>query len=157
MACLLSLLVVTYLICLSVEAWHSTVQFNATIDATSPHQPQFKLFQTAFKSEDFFALISSDRNNHLERNATTITIGARDYLYQLSLPDLNIVNVSKSLVYVKSWYLKIQIDWDEFYKNKNRNLFCKIICGICKTSEIYFVAFLGASFLRQTLRLLEST
>jgi len=97
MACLLSLLVVTCLLCLSAEAWHSTVQFNATIDATSPHQPQFKLFQTAFKSEDFFALISADRNNHLERNATTITIGARDHLYQLSLHDLNVVSVSRRL------------------------------------------------------------
>ena len=80
----------------SVNAWHRSVKFNFTLSDISTSQ--VNVFESGYMGNDYFSMVSSNRNNHLDTASNSIYIGGRNHLYQLSLPDLEQQSVSVNQV-----------------------------------------------------------
>ena len=134
-AAVYSIIQISHLFILA-EAWHHSNLFNFTVKIATlaNFRLPVKVFESTYLADDYFALISSNRNNFLNSNANSIIIGARyvpqnliisilscfkiqnvvrNYLYQLSLPDLKPISVIKFIfifIYVFDLMVLIELE-----------------------------------------------
>jgi hypothetical protein len=82
----------------TITAWQSSIKFNNRIDFDNEKiNNKIHSFQSDYKDHDFFSLLSSTRNNDIESSVrrglnSKILIGGRNNLYQLELPNLEIIS-----------------------------------------------------------------
>ncbi|CAF0729646.1 unnamed protein product [Brachionus calyciflorus] len=77
------------------NGWHHSIEYNFKINTTDIENDQVKMFESVYSSRDYFQLLSSNRNNNFDiddLSNPSILIGARNYLYQLKLPELDIIS-----------------------------------------------------------------
>lgn len=78
-----------------INAWQVTVDFDFTIQNVTINKSEVKVFESVYSDNDYFALLSQTQNNQIDLNSGFMMIGARNYLYQLSLPNLTLLSVSQ--------------------------------------------------------------
>jgi hypothetical protein len=89
-----------------VSAWHQTIEFDfrANLKSSVKKSSDLRWFESEYASRDNFALLSHLKNNLFATEATnmslnqrpSIFIGARNHLFELSMPDLMIIKVCLS-------------------------------------------------------------
>lgn len=59
-------------------SWHNSIKFDSIVDNISNYS--LDLFESSYKGRDYFSLISSNRNNHMDENTGKVFLGGRYYL-----------------------------------------------------------------------------
>ena len=57
------------------SAWHNSIKFDLTVNNISSYS--MNLFESSFMDRDFFSLISSNRNNHMDDKTKRVFLGGR--------------------------------------------------------------------------------
>lgn len=76
----------------TLNGWQMTVNFDNKIENYINSKDDYRVFESVYLRNDYFALLASKRNNYIDSSQGYMMIGARNYLYRLSLPSLNLIS-----------------------------------------------------------------
>lgn len=105
----------------AINAWHKTVKFNFTVNDIS--DSHVNVFESSYLENDYFSMISSNRNNHMDMDSQSVYVGGRNHLYQLGLPDLEHQSVRFEFCHFCGTFKEVEMNSFEIF------LLCRIFPG----------------------------
>jgi hypothetical protein len=88
----LTIVIIIIIMSYTVNGWQMTVNFDNKIENYINSKDDYRVFESVYSRNDYFALLASKRNNYIDSSQGYMMIGARNYLYRLSLPSLNLIS-----------------------------------------------------------------